>query len=596
MEAGTLVILIGSVLVLASILTSLLSSRIGAPLLLTFLGLGMLAGEAGPGGIRFDDAPLAILIGNCALVIILFDGGLRMDKATLRAAWAPALALSTLGVLVTAGVVAAAVHWALGKDWQSALLLGAIVAATDAAAVFVLAGRSGITLRDRLRATLEMESGSNDPMGIFLTIACVGLIGHEHQTPGWGLVVDFVWQMGLGGAVGLAGGAALVGLVNRMEMSAGLYPILAVAAALFTFSGTQLLGASGWLAVYLMGMVVGNRRVRAGRLVGRFFDGMAWLSQIVLFLMLGLLVAPQQLLDEWPTAVAVAGALILLARPAAVALCLSPFGFSWREQAFAAWVGLRGAVPIFLALFPLLAGIDNARSYFNIAFVVVIVSLAIQGWSLPWMARWLGVALSPRPEEADKVDLDAMRNLDRDLIAYTVKPHSRATDFAFAKLALPPRVQILTVLREGTVLKLDELDRLHAGDFVLVLVPPELSLVADRFFSRRFRSTAGQLRREQGDFVVDGATAIDGLAKIYEFPVRPDQHGLTVAAVLAKRLGPAAGRGDRVRFGGVELIVVDMIGAEIKHIGIALDGPPPSRLQTLGRWLGRFRRPARPGR
>jgi len=586
---GALSIFIGSLLLIASIVGSRLSARVGAPLLLVFLAIGMLAGENGPGGISFDDVDLCFVIGSGALAVILFDGGLRTDAETIRVAWRPGVALATVGVVVTAGVTALACHWIFAFDLARSLLIGSIVASTDAAAVFLMVGRSGIQVRDRLRATLELESGSNDPMGVFLTLACVHLITEPGSMTAGGVLVDLVGDGLIGGVLGVLGGRALAGLINRLELAPGLYPILALAVCLFTFSATQLVGGSGFLAVYLAGIAFNLRRVRAKAFVVRFFDGLSWLAQIILFLLLGLLVTPVHLLADWPTTVGVALVLILVARPLAVMVSLTPFRFSWREQLFASWLGLRGAVPIFLALIPLSAGIDSARDIFNVSFVVVLVSLLVQGWTIQPVMRWLGLGLAPMPEAAPKIEYDMQQLIDRDLVAYTIKPHSRATDFPLAELALPDDVRIVTVIRNAAVLPLEHIDRLKADDFVLVLVPPARSLVVDRFFSRRFKSTAAALSRAQADFVVDGRSAMDELIRAYGLPLAPGRTGRTVGEVLAQRIGPAIGRGDRVRFGEIELVVIDMIGPEVKEVGLVIRAQHGLRGRLAG-LLARLRR------
>ncbi len=600
MTGGLVGLLIGSLLLFASIIAGLLSARVGAPLLLTFLGLGMLAGEDGPGGIVFNNFELSFLIGNAALAIIFFDGGLRTPYQTLRAAWAPALSLATLGTLITAGIVAAGAHWLFHLKPLPAFLMGAIVAATDAPAMFMMLGRHGVSLRDRLRATLEVESGSNDPMGIFLTMACVALIKAGGAGADWSVLGEFVLQMGIGLLMGWLGGSTLAQLTNRLELAAGLYPILALALCLLTFSSTALIGGSGYLAIYVAGAVYGNQRVRARTLTCRFFDGLMWLAQIVMFLLLGLLVSPHLLADQGWLALGIAAVLIFVARPVAVAVALLPFGFSVREQLFASWVGLRGAVPIFLALVPALAGIDSSHIYFNVAFVVVLVSLALQGWTAPWMARRLGVALAPSPEAADKLEFDMLHQTDRDLVAYTVKPHSRAADHVFARLQIPERARLVSVIRDGTVISTTELERLNAGDVVLVLTPPELALAVDRVFSRRHKSPAAFANRVHGDFMVDGATLVDGLARAYDIPIRAPVPGMTVNGYLKERIGPSAGRGDRLRVGPVELIVVDTLGDEIKEVGLLIhsedqpDSPWPGPLRPLiERWRHRLRREPR---
>ncbi|CAK0760003.1 K(+)/H(+) antiporter NhaP2 [uncultured Gammaproteobacteria bacterium] len=589
-ESGNLVILLGSLLLLSSILAGQMSEKVGAPVLLVFLAFGMIAGEDGPGGIRFDDVALSFVVGKCALAIILFDGGLRTPRTAIIAAWRPALALATAGVLITAGCVGAFVHYGLGLGWLQAFLIGSIVSSTDAAAVFALLGRGGVVLRDRLRALLELESGSNDPMAVFLTVLCLEMLQGSHGGLWWWVVRDFAAQLGLGLFLGVVGGATMAWLGNRLSLTGGLAAILVLSLALLAFSSTEAVGGSGYLAVYVTGLVYGNQRARGVRAVGRFFDGLAWLGQIVLFLLLGLLVSPHQLLPEIPEALAVAAVLILVARPLAVVVALSPFGFTRREQTFVAWVGLRGAVPIFLALFPLLAGIDTSRSFFNITFVVVLISLLIQGWTIPPVSRWLAVVLPPAPEAAQRFDVDLPRHIDRDLVAYTVKPRSRATDYGFGELELPARVGIAAVIRDGVSLRRDEIDRLRADDFVLVLTPSDQVAKVDRFFSRRFKSTAPLLRPEQGDFIVDGATLIDDLVKAYDITIKPHERSYSVARVLGDRLGTGAGRGDSVRFGAVQLFVVDIIGSEIRHVGIVLpsgDTESPSRPRS---WWLRWRR------
>jgi len=577
-----------ALLLLASIVAGLLSRRAGAPLLLVFLVLGMLAGEDGPGGIAFDDANLAFLIGSIALAVILFDGGLRTPDSAIRAAWGPSLALATLGVVLTAGVVAAVLMLGFGAEWRRAWLIGSMVASTDAAAVFGLLGQHGIGLSDRLKATLEVESGANDPMGVFLTVVFVDLLRLNIDTLGPGVLADFAQQMGVGLAVGLACGCALVWLMNRLEMSAGLYPILAFALAMLAFGGAQMLHGSGFLSVYAAGIVFGNRRVRAFQLVGRFFDGMTWLGQIGLFLLLGLLVTPSQLWAAAPFALVVAVVLTLLARPLAVFACLAPFGFTLREQAFVSWVGLRGAVPIFLALFPYLSSLDPERLYFKITFVVVLVSLAAQGWSMPLAARRLGVALPPEPEPAPRLDVDLIHRMDRDLIAYEVKPRSRATDWNLAELRLPPGTRIVSVLRGDSVHAPEALERLEAGDLALVLTPPEHNLAVDRWFSRRFASTASVLPEGAGDFVIDAAQTMRELSQAYGIALEPGDEALTLVQALEKRLGPGPGRGERARVGAIELVVLDKVAGEVTRVGLNLDPQPRGwrgLLVRLPAWL-----------
>ena len=390
MQAAHELILLGGALGLLSFLAGLVSARVGAPLLLVFLVLGMLVGEDGPGGIRFDDFHAAYLIGSIALAVILFEGGLKTDRTMIRIAWAPAVLLATVGVALTAGIVGAAGVWLFSAPWAEALLIGAAVAPTDAAAVAVLLRRARVAVPGRVSAALELESGLNDPMAVFLTVLLVQIILAPAGVSAREAIVLFVEEMAGGAIMGIGGGYALLFLLRRVRLEASLYPVLTLAGALTLFGGAQSLGASGFLAVYLMGLVTGTNRHLAGPSIGHFFEALAWLAQIVLFLMLGLLVTPHRLVPLIAPTLAVAAVLILLARPLACLCCLLPCGFSLRETGFVAWVGLRGAVPIYLATIPVLAGAPHANRLFGAAFVIVITSLVVQGWTIRPAARMLG--------------------------------------------------------------------------------------------------------------------------------------------------------------------------------------------------------------
>jgi len=390
-------------LVFVSVLAGLFSARLGLSFLLVFLLAGIVAGEDGPGGYRFDDHRLSFWVGNLALAVILLDGGLRTAFATFRTGLKPASVLATLGVLICAAITAAAGVLLLGLDWTTAWLLGAIVGSTDAAAVFALLTRSGVTLNERVAATLEIESGVNDPMAVYLTLAIIGIAeaGRSGSGPGpWSdMALAFVQQFGWGALLGTAAGLAMAALLRRVrghDASGGILALLIGAGGLSVFAATGLLGGSGFLAVYLFGLVVANRAAEAVQSTLSAMDGYAWLAQAGMFLLLGLLVTPSSLQATLLPSLGVALALIFVARPVAVWLCLLPFRFSPRETWFIAWVGLRGAVPIVLALFPLLAGTPQAGLLFNVAFSVVLVSLLVQGTTIGWLARRLDIAM-PEP-------------------------------------------------------------------------------------------------------------------------------------------------------------------------------------------------------
>lgn len=428
MDFVNLPLLAASALVFASVLTGLFSARIGLSFLLIFLLAGILAGEDGIGGYRFDDFRLSFWVGNLALAVILLDGGLRTAYATFRTGLRPASLLATVGVVVCAGITAVAGVWFVGLDWRTALLLGAIVGSTDAAAVFALLTRSGVTLNERVTATLEIESGVNDPMAIYLTLAFIALLAPGAATSSaWStMAMAFVQQFGWGTLVGVASGFAMAALLCRVasrDAEGAILALLIGAGGLSVFAATGLLGGSGFLAVYLFGLIVANRAAEAVAPTLAAIDGYAWFAQAGMFLLLGLLVTPSTMLGSLGPGLAVALTLMFVARPVAVWLCLLPFRFTPREIWFISWVGLRGAVPIVLALFPLLAGTPQAGLLFNIAFMVVLASLLLQGTTIGLLARKLGVAL---PDPADE---HHVRAVFRDFVLDPKTPVGSVCDF-----------------------------------------------------------------------------------------------------------------------------------------------------------------------
>lgn len=394
METLELSLLIGAALVLLSIVVSPLANRFGAPILLVFLAIGMLVGQDGPGGVEFNDFNVAYEVGSIALAVILFSGGLGTSVAAIKQCWGPAVVLATFGVLLTAGAVGLGV-WLLGEPLLIAMLLGSVIGSTDAAATFLLLRSRGVQLRGRVMETIVVESGLNDPMAIFLTVVFVGLVDSGADQVSWDVLQTFVMQLGIGGIAGIVGGLGLARLLDRLPLEAGLYAVLALAGALALFVGVQLLGGSGYLTVYLAGIVLMHSLRDAKRTeLEHTHNSLAWLSQIIMFLMLGLLVNPSELGAEAAGAGVVALLLMFVARPIAIAICLAPFRFSWRERLFIAWVGLRGAVPIFLAIIPVISSGPIEVPFFNIVFIVVVASLACQGWTIPWLARRLKLVAS----------------------------------------------------------------------------------------------------------------------------------------------------------------------------------------------------------
>jgi potassium/hydrogen antiporter len=593
LDTVSLTVMLAALLVLAGILSSLVALRFGAPLLLVFLLVGMLAGESGPGGIKFDDVRATYLVGSVALALILFDGGLRTRLATFRSVLAPSLALATIGVLLTAALTAPVTRLLLGFDWIESLLVGAVVASTDAAAVFLLIHAHGLRLRPRVSATLEIESGTNDPFAIFLTVALVEMMLAENQP--WYTVLNELAVQAVGGMViGLLGGRVIVIALNRLELPQGLHAPLVMTGALVVFGVAQALHASGFLAVYLAGLIVGNRPTRAHNAVIAFLDAATWLAQIVMFVLLGLLVSPARLLEHALPALAVAAALMFFARPVAVFLCLAPFRFSWREKAFVSWVGLRGAVGIFLASIPLLVGMRDASIFFDIGFVVVLVSLLVQGWTITFAAHRLHIAL-PRSDPAPRrVELDLPGQLEHELVGYAVgaqNPYLR-------RRLVPSWAKLMLVVRDQHVLAAAEADGIREGDHAYFLAPPEKARALDRFFVDMPPPAAPDLRL-LGDFFVSGDVTLGTLGEIYGLAIAPDDMATTLADWFATRLHHKAKIGDRLPLGAIQLVVDGIAKDRVTTVGLDLAetseplAPEPLRMRiklSCGRAFAGLRR------
>ncbi|WP_366653702.1 potassium/proton antiporter [Fodinicurvata sp. EGI_FJ10296] len=589
LDPYSITILAAAGLTILSVLTSLISFRVGTPLLLIFLLIGLAAGEDGIGGIDFHNPSAAYFIGNVALAVILFDSGFGTRLTTLRLAAGPAVVLATVGVLLTAALVALPAHFLLGFDVMEALLLGAIISSTDAAAVFFLLRIGGIQIRERVRATLEVESGSNDPMAIFLTIALVEAItaGHTNLAALSGdLITAFVMQMGLGALAGLAGGFLISSTLNALRLEAGLTPIIVHAASLAVFAVTALSGGSGFLAVYVAGLVVGNRRTIGMLSLRRFQDGLTWLAQITMFLMLGLLATP----SEFPTimlpAVVIAVFLTLFARPAVVALCLAPFGYSIREIGFIAWVGLRGAVSILLAILPVLGGLEMGQDLFNMAFLMVLTSLLIQGWTIGPMARRLRLTVPPRIGPVDKVELELPGSANHELVVYRLAPNCPVA----RGQRLPRWARPSLIVRDGRSMRLHDAGRVRAGDFVYIFAVPRMIPLLDRLFATPAALDDDDLEFF-GQFSLDPKRPLGDIARIYDLNVSDDVGALSLRDYLRRKLGAVPTRGDRLTLGAVDLIVQETgEDGDIEKVGLALvpDRPEPvSPLKRVRRWIRR---------
>ncbi|MBR1124652.1 potassium/proton antiporter [Bradyrhizobium lablabi] len=564
LDGVSLAILLGAVLVMAGILSSLLALRFGAPLLLVFLIVGMLAGDSGPGGIQFDDVRTTYLVGSVALALILFDGGLKTRFQSIRAVLAPSMVLATIGVLLTALVTAPVAKYALDLNWAESLLVGAVVASTDAAAVFLLVHTQGLRLRPRVGATLEAESGTNDPFAIFLTLMLVEFISIGQTTAGH-VAMEFFQEAVLGTIMGVIGGRLVVIALNQVALPQGLHAPFVTTAALVIFGAAQIVHASGFLAVYLAGIIIGNRPTRAHNSVVTFLDAATWLAQIVMFVLLGLLVSPNRLLGSIGPAVVVALSLMLLARPIAVFLCLAPFRFNWREKVFIAWTGLRGAVAIFLASIPMLVGLSKAYLYFDVAFVVVIISLLLQGWTLGPAARRLHVALPRVDRGPRRVELDLPGQLEQQLVGYPVRSNS----LFFRRGLIPSWSKPTLVIRDERILSPIEADPIAPGDYLYLLAPPERAEALDRFFVDMPPSTAPDPHL-LGDFMVSGEHTLGELAEIYGVTVDGDQAKLTLADYFDIHLHHAPKEGAELTLDTIVLVARNIGGGRVNVIGLRL--------------------------
>ena len=464
------ILLIGSILLLASVFTSKTSARIGIPTLVLFIGVGMLAGSEGIGGIYFYNPKLAQILGVIALNFILFSGGLDTKFESIKPVLWRGVSLSSIGVIFTALTVGIFVHLVTNFSLMEGLLLGSIVSSTDAAAVFSILRSKNIGLKGYIRPTLELESGSNDPFAFGLTITLTSLIA-TGESPGFGLVFHFLKEIIFGAVVGLVLGRLVLFVLNKVTLDIeGLYPVFLMAFVFFTFSFTGLIGGNGFLAVYIAGLVLGNNNFIHKKSIIRFYDGQAWLMQIIMFLTLGLLVFPSHILPVMGLGVLISLILIFVARPIGVFISLSFFKrIHLREKLFISWVGLRGAVPIVFATYPLIANLDKSHTIFNLVFFISTISVLLQGTTLPIVAKWLRVIVPQNVKRKFALDLELSESPDSEMIEILLPDTSPAIGNSLVNLNFPKKAFIVMIHRAGKYIRPGGSTVIEKGDKLLVL-------------------------------------------------------------------------------------------------------------------------------
>lgn len=463
------ILLLGSILLFVSIITSKTSFKFGIPALILFLIVGMVAGSDGLGGIHFNDPKIAEFLGVVALTFILFSGGLDTKWDSVKPVLKSGISLSTIGVLVTATLVGICASYLLGMSLMEGLLLGAIVSSTDAAAVFSILRSRNIGLKGNIRPLLEFESGSNDPMAYFLTVSFTFLVQNPDASI-VSLIPKFLIGMTLGTVCGYTMGKLMIFITNKIKLDIeGLYPVLILSLVFFTFSFTNFIGGNGFLAIYIAAIILGNSNFIHKKSLMKFYDGQAWLMQIIMFLTLGLLVFPSQIVPFIGPGVLLAGVLIFIARPIAVFIALANADLRWRKKLFISWVGLRGAVPIVFAIYPLIAGVQHATMIFNLVFFISVSSVLVQGTTLALVARWLKVSVPEKIKRKFPLDIEIKDDIKAELLELDIPTHSLVAGKAVVELDLPRTALIVLIHREGKYMTVRGDTVIQENDHLLIM-------------------------------------------------------------------------------------------------------------------------------